>query len=49
VLRASFLLAHFGAELASADAVRGGHALDALGLIALAPLLLRLVRQYRKH
>ncbi|MEA3274093.1 MAG: VTT domain-containing protein [Pseudomonadota bacterium] len=47
ILPASFLLAHFGAELASADAGRVGLALLVLGLGVLVPLFLRLIRQFR--
>jgi uncharacterized membrane protein YdjX (TVP38/TMEM64 family) len=49
ILPASFLLAHFGTELVSADAGRVGLALLVLGLGVLVPLLLRLIRQHTRH
>ena len=47
IIPASFLLAHFGAELVSTDGGRVGLALSVLGLAVLIPLLLRLM--YRSH
>ena len=49
LLPASLLLAHFGAELASANVGRVQLRLSVLGLIALTPLVLSLVRRYRRH
>jgi len=49
ILPASFLLAHFGSELASGDAARVSVALLLLGLGVLVPLVLRLIRQFRGH
>ena len=49
ILPASFLLSHFGGELAAADAERVGLAFLVLGLAVLVPLLLRLIRQYRER
>ena len=47
ILPASFLLAHFGAELASNDAQRVNLTLMVLGLGLLLPLVLRLLRRFR--
>jgi uncharacterized membrane protein YdjX (TVP38/TMEM64 family) len=49
ILPASFLLAHFGAELTSAEAGRASLALLALGGVVLAPLVLRLIKQLRRR
>ena len=49
IVPASFLLAHFGAELASADAGRVEFALLILGLGILLPLFLRLIRRSRGY
>lgn len=48
ILPASFLLAHFGAELTSADSERIEFALLVLGLGVLVPLLVRLIRHWRE-
>lgn len=49
ILPASFLLAHFGAELTAADTGRVAVALLVLGLGVLIPLILRLYRQLRRR
>lgn len=47
ILPASFLLAHFGSELTSADAGLVGFVLVGIGLAVLVPLLLRLITRLR--
>lgn len=47
ILPASFLLAHFGAELAAADAGRVTVALLVIGLSLLVPLIISLLRRVR--
>lgn len=49
IVPASFVLAHLGADLASADAVRVNLALVLFGLAVLVPLVRHLVRQVRAH
>ncbi len=49
ILPASFLLGHFGAELESADTGKAGLLLLILGVAVFIPLLVRLIRQYRRN
>lgn len=49
IVPASFLLAHFGQELATVGSGSASTFLLALGLAVLIPLLLHLIRSYRRH
>lgn len=49
IVPASFLLAHFGQELVNVGSGPASAFLMALGLAVLAPLLVHLIRSYRRH
>lgn len=49
IVPASFLLAHFGQELTTVGYGPAGTLLLVLGLAVLAPLLVHLLRSYRRH
>jgi uncharacterized membrane protein YdjX (TVP38/TMEM64 family) len=49
IVPASFLLAYFGQELMTVGSAPAGTLLLALGLTVFAPLVLHLIRSYRRH